>query len=106
MANIDEILNQSNPDFLAKTIAENHKKIRIKRQFTQNELAKRSGVTLSSLKRFEQKAEISLTNLLKLSVALGATTNFNQLFTEQRPDSIDEYLKEKNTKERKRVRKK
>jgi len=38
--------------------------IRKEKGYTQQELSKRCGVSLASLKRFEQKGEISLHNLL------------------------------------------
>lgn len=106
MSDIDILLNQSNPAFIAKRIAENAVSMRIRNQLTQVELARRSGVSLSSLKRFEQKAEISLTNLLRIAVVLGATENFQNLFTEIEADTLDSYLKNKETAKRKRVRKK
>ncbi len=106
MADIDLLLNRYNPNLLARKIAENLKQSRIKQRFTQEELAERSGVTLSSLKRFEQKAEISLSNLLKLAVALDALEAFESLFVDNEPNTLDEFLSDKEPKKRKRVRKK
>ena len=105
MTNIDILLNQNNPKFLAKKIAENSKKKRITSNFTQQELAERSGVSLSSLKRFEQKAEISLTSLLKIAIALDATETIMNLFTEIQATTLDDYLKENTLTEKQRVRK-
>ncbi len=106
MADIDIILNNSNPAFIAKKLAENAVNMRIRNNITQAELAEKSGVTLSSLKRFEQKAEISLANLLRLAVVLGATEGFGNLFTEMETATLDDYLKMKQVAKRKRVRKK
>lgn len=105
MTDIDLLLNQNNPNYLARKIAENSKKKRISCNFTQQELAERSGVSLSSLKRFEQKAEISLTSLLKIAIALDETETILSLFTETKATSIDDYLKENTLKEKQRVRK-
>lgn len=106
MTDINILLNQSNPAFIAETVAENAVNMRIRNNLTQVELARQSGVSLSSLKRFEQKAEISLTNLLRIAVVLGATENFGTLFTETEADTLDDYLKNQETTKRKRVRKK
>ncbi len=103
MTDIDILLNQNNPKYLANTIAENSKKRRIESNFTQKELAERSGVSLSTLKRFEQKGEISLASLIKIAIALDITKNLLTIFTETNLTSIDDYLKK--DKDRQRVRK-
>ena len=105
MTDIDLLLNKSNPNYLANKIAENSKAKRIKSNFTQQELSERSGVSLSTLKRFEQKGEISLTSLLKLAIALDATENILTFFAETKPESLDDYLKENIQTKKQRVRK-
>ena len=105
MTDIDLLLNRYNPHLLASKVAENSKKMRILHNFTQKELAERSGMTLSSLKRFEQKGEISLSNMLKIAISLDATDGFEKLFLNKEANTLDEFLDEKNVKERKRVRK-
>ncbi len=105
MADIDIILNSSNPAFIVKKIVENAVNMRIRNNLTQVELAEKSGVTLSSLKRFEQKAEISLTNLLRIAVVLDSTEGFGNLFTEMETATFDNYIKEGKVEKRKRVRK-
>ena len=104
MTDIDLLLDRYNTRLLANKIAENTKKIRIQQNFTQKELSDRSGVKLSTLKRFEQKGEISLSNMLKLAVTLDVIDEFEKLFTSE-AKTIDELLKEEKVKERKRVRK-
>ncbi len=105
MTDIDFLLNKHNPQQLSQNIAENLQKLRISLNLTQNELSERSGVTLSSLKRFEQKAEISLIHLLKLAISLDSIDGFENLFTQTKIESIDDFLEQKNKKEKKRVRK-
>ena len=106
MVDIDLLLSGFNVNLLAEKIAENLKINRISHNLTQKELAERTGVSLSSLKRFEQKAKISLENLLKIAVILDSTNNFEKLFSEIKKNTLDDYLKEKKIKIRKRVRKK
>lgn len=55
------------PSEIAKEIAENEKKKRKFRKLTQKQLSQYSGVSLPSLKRFEQTGEISLISLLKIA---------------------------------------
>jgi DNA-binding XRE family transcriptional regulator len=49
------------------------KQRRLELNLTQNLLASRSGVSLGSLKRFENKHEISLESLVKLAIVLNET---------------------------------
>ena len=63
-------------DFL-KEIALRNKTIRKQAGFSQSELAKRSGVSLGSLKRFETTGQISLESLLKLVEILNRLEDFD-----------------------------
>ncbi|MEO0629001.1 MAG: helix-turn-helix transcriptional regulator, partial [Bacteroidota bacterium] len=49
--------------------------------YTQADLARRSGVSLGSLKRFEQSGQISLDNLLKLARILGKLEEFDRVLS-------------------------
>ncbi len=71
------------------------KAFRLDTGYTQEALAKRSGVSLGSLKRFEQSGEISLSNLLKLSYILDTLEDFEKLFLakQSKPKSLDELIK-------------
>ena len=66
--------------------------IRKRRKISQKELAKRSGVSLGSLKRFEQTGEISLISLTKLAMALGLENELDGLFADVPFDSIEEVI--------------
>ena len=57
-----------------------------------------------SIKRFENSGEISLKHLLKLALALDALDEFHNLFPEKEYNSIDDILKSRKQKERKRGR--
>ena len=63
-------------DFLEE-IALRHKVLRKQAGFSQSELAKRSGVSLGSLKRFETTGQISLDSLLKLVHVLNRLNDFD-----------------------------
>jgi transcriptional regulator with XRE-family HTH domain len=58
---------------------------RLAMNLTQKELAARSGVTWSSLKRFEREGLIALDSLLNLALALDCLDDFDKLARESRP---------------------
>lgn len=91
------------PKELADEISNRVKQRRIKLNITQKELAERSGVSFGSIKRFEQKGEISLKHLLKIAVVLRMAGDFESLFKDQGYQSIDDVIKDKSKKERKRA---
>ncbi|MEM8523194.1 MAG: helix-turn-helix transcriptional regulator [Bacteroidota bacterium] len=66
-------------DVLQET-AQKHRALRKQMQLSQADLAERSGVSLGSLKRFEQTGKISFEHLLKLAHVLGRLPEFEQLF--------------------------
>ena len=105
MTDIDFLLNQNNPAFMAKKIAGWIRKERIKQQLTQADLAEKSGISLSTLKHFEQKGEISLIRILKIASILGVVVNFERIFEEDVPNSIEEHLQNKKQTNKQRVRK-
>ena len=92
----DFILDDFNPDAILKKIAKQVKRNRLELNLSQHALAIRSGVSLGSLKRFEQTAEISLKSLVMLAVALDATEEFGLLFSGNKYQSIDELLIREN----------
>lgn len=84
------------PYEIAQDIAMNMRKRRKEQKLTQKELSERSGVSLGSVKRFEQTYEISLSSLLKIAFILGCEEEFLQLFTKKYYDSIEEVINERN----------
>jgi len=61
-------------------------------KISQKELAKRSGVSFGSVKRFESLGEISLTSLLRIAVVLGYEADFDKLFERKNYQSLDEII--------------
>ncbi len=67
---------EKNPyDFLAE-LALRHKAVRKQMSLSQSQLAQRSGVSLGSIKRFEQTGKISLESLLKTVQILNHLSDF------------------------------
>jgi len=95
------------PRDIQEELKERFKRLRLDIGYTQEALAKRSGVSLGSLKRFEQSGEISLSNLLRLAVILDALEDFEKLFLpkETKPKSLDELIKAEPKKRKRGYRK-
>lgn len=70
------------PKEIAQEIAKRAKTMRLKQNLTQQGLSERSGVSLGSLKRFENTGEISLKSLIHIAVSLGDSNSFEQLFVD------------------------
>lgn len=85
-------------------IAENARKQRLVLGLTQQGLALRSGVALPTLRKFEQKSQISLESFLKLQMVLGGLDNIVKSVELKNPEfsSIDDVLKANKISIRKR----
>lgn len=73
-------------------IADRIVRLRKRKKISQKELAVRAGVSLGSLKRFEQTGEISLKSLTMLAIALGVEGELDALFSEVPFESIEEII--------------
>lgn len=105
---INNILVINGPARAGKALAQNTRDRRLALEWTQAELSLRSGVPIATLRRFEQKGEISLEGFLKLQMVLGnlegvvaATEPGPQIYR-----SIDDVLADKSRPKRKRGRRK
>ncbi len=67
-------------------------RLRKRKKISQKELAVRSGVSLGSVKRFEQSGEISLQSFTKLAIALEVEGELETLFSEVPFGSIEEVI--------------
>lgn len=89
---------------IAEQIAKNLRDLRLQENITQEALARLSGVSLGSLKRFENSYEISLKNLIQLAITLNSADEFLNLLKRDTNLSIDEILIEKKLKNKIRKR--
>jgi transcriptional regulator with XRE-family HTH domain len=85
-------LDQRMPLEIAREIASRLRARRKERGFSQEELARRSNVSLGSLKRFENKYEIALVSLIKLATALNCEGDFTALFVHKQYRSIQDVI--------------
>ena len=91
-------LNTSGSEALA--LAKRVKQRRLALHLTQTELAKRAGLPLSTYRRFEQTAQISLQGLLSVAAALNALVDFHSLFASNTWSTMNEMLAESQSKNR------
>lgn len=86
------ILNQKTPREIDEMIADRIRTIRKRRKISQKRLSEKSGVSLGSVKRFEQSGEISLLSLMKIALALEIQQELEELFEEVPFLSIEEII--------------
>ena len=80
----------SNPDDIAREIADAFRKRRIEKNLTREQVAELSGVVVSNIVRFEQKGLISLKNLIGIAMALGYTAEIKSLFAQPKYSTMEE----------------
>jgi transcriptional regulator with XRE-family HTH domain len=102
IADNDFLLDNFNPVAIMKGIAVRMRARRLELNLTQKGLATKAGVSMGSLKRFENSHEISLKHLIMIAVVLDATEEFEHLFSKRQYESIEEVLKMSKVKKRER----
>lgn len=87
-----------------RKIVENIRDRRLQMELTQEGLSERSGVPLSTLRKFEQKGVISLDSFLKILLVVGGLDEMIEALKpkQQHFKSIDEVLKSEEKNSRKR----
>lgn len=76
-------------------IAQRMRKIRKRRQISQQKLSDMSSVSYGSIKRFETTGQISLLSLTKIATALGVADELRELFTQVPYRDIQEVINER-----------
>jgi len=70
---------EPSPLEICSALAQRHKTLRKKLKLSQADMAERAGVSLGSLKRFENTGKVSLESLLKLTHLLGRLKDFDNV---------------------------
>lgn len=78
------------PESVSRILATRLRELRLARGWKQVTLAERSGVSLASLRRFEETGKVSLQNLLDLVFALNRLDDFEALLKRPRASSLAE----------------
>ena len=73
------------------TLIENEKKCRKAKHISQKELAKMTGVSYASIRRFENNGKIFFTSLLKIADVLDCLEDFTSIFSQKIPTSLKDY---------------
>ena len=95
------------PEDVQQELAARFKARRLTRNLTQQGLSDRSGVSWSSLKRFERTGLIALDSLLRLSLVLDCLGDFDQICagtSDEQTKSLDELLMESKTRKKGRIK--
>ena len=79
---------------LDQKLAKRVRNVRKRRSISQEKLAKMSGVSFGSVKRFEITGQISLLSLTKIAMALDMADELRNLFTQVPYKDIQEVINE------------
>ena len=90
---ISHFINTLTEQSVLAGIVERVKKRRKELKLSQKDLATRSGVSYSSIRRFESIGEISFSSLLKIAKVLGVLKEFDMLFRKEIVMNLKEYVK-------------
>lgn len=78
------------PGELLQKIGANAREARLAQNLSRKSLALMTGVSESTIKRFESTGQITLDALVLIATALGATRQLAELFKHERPISLEE----------------
>lgn len=79
-----------NPDEISMEIANEFRRRRIEKNLTREDIAKKSGVAISNIARFEQKGLISLKNLISIAMVMEYTSEMRYLFASPKYSTMEE----------------
>ena len=94
MSNLGLLSKLISPGEAAKEVARREKTLRRKKRLSQQELSDRSGVSLSSLRRFEQTGQASFEAIVRICRALDCEQDLDALFSKPAYRSIQEVIDE------------
>ncbi len=75
---------------VARKIADDFRQRRVEKGLTRSDIARKSGVPLANITRFEQKALISLKNLIELAIALGYNLEIKHIYSTRKNTTMEE----------------
>lgn len=94
---MDSNVNIYMPSELKLKIAKRAKTLRLQKKLKRTTLSEMSGVSASSIKRFETTGQVSFTSLLQIANSLGVLDDFSSLFRTEKPITLSELEKLENT---------
>ena len=93
----------STPGEVSKDLAQKARRLRLDQNWKQEALAERAGVSLQTVRLFEQKGKISLKNLLFIVSALGRLSDFDDVMRRSALQSMQELETQSRTSGRERA---
>ncbi len=87
-------------DAALKHIGERVRQLRLRKDITQSQLAKNSGVGKSTIERFEKGSSIQLTSLIRVLRSLGKLEDLLELIPDQVASPMELLMKEEPAKYR------
>jgi transcriptional regulator with XRE-family HTH domain len=69
------------------------RELRLERSIRQSDLADKVGVTLATIRRFEQTGKVGFDVVIGVAIALGAEAELARLFSIPEPRSIDDVIR-------------
>lgn len=75
---------------LPQKIGANAREVRLAQNLSLKSLAKMSGISESTIKRFDSNGQITLYALILIATALSATRQIAELFKHEQPVSLEE----------------
>ncbi len=94
MSNIHRLVTMKSPAESLKAVAAREKERRRALGITQQQLSQRSGVSLGTLRRFEQTGQASFEAVLRIARALSCESEIDALFAKPAYRSIQEVIDE------------
>lgn len=105
MLSVLESYLQPSADEIARKLADDFRARRIEKNLTRDDVAAQAGIPVSNLVRFEQKALISLSNLIRLAIALGYISEIKDIFHTPKYSTMEELLQIKKNMGKKKAHK-